>query len=1044
MIDINFDRTLAIDEAKKKSAKADMKQHADKLIQGFDKLDNSHAKRAVWELVQNASDLSENCEVEIDFSNGGFSFSHNGTPFISETLISLIKQVSSKDPDKKEDVGQFGTGFITTHSFGKIINLNSILKESGFYIEIDNFKIDRYAKNSDELVEKLVIQEQLVYQILREGRVLETPEIKTSFHYITNYLPDKDNITYAEGNLHHYIPIVLALNESLKSVKVISSDNSVTNYKKNDEERIGDVVSIPILINDVTTNIFCLRTEDKSIQIVLPLSEILISKPKDDSVAKLFLFFPLIGTEEWGCNFIIHSKLFAPTEQRDGLHLMSKNEQTQIKEEENRRIIEKATEMIFAFTENTAEAISDPINLTHINFNTTANSELTNNYYKELKQKWICKFKSLKLVEKAAGRETPNNTFFISAKLLLDVEYYDSIYSIISMFWKDQIPKKEIAQKWTEIVNEWNDDSIHFVTVELLVEKLQEQGNLAVFDQAILHSLYEYLIKYHDLKIFEEHKLLPNIKNEFVQKGELKLPSNIDLKYIEVADILIPEVPKRYIKNNFTLGLEFSRYNRKNLSDDFNTKIYSVSKDITATKSADIIFRNGLIGLCSIFPTESSLSTRRQIMPKICSFYGVNFNEYIIPNVDEEKFDYDYTPFRGLIKIFLYDIVIKGNADVNWVEQEISFLKECLGILTQYKDLKDILESIPVFPNQKYELCNQVALKIEKDFPLADIDKEFLKEIYSNNIHNIKKELVLNEFANFLFHTNEQTGLELSGKLELLFKTNGSYEEITTHTNKVVIFQIVQKLTGNKEWSTFFPNLEDKKAIVMMAKISDPKIKDNLFSIIGLDDPKKISLLGELSRNPDLERIVALGKAALEEENRNDADFEFKKKLGVLIEDLIREKIGHEIESLNVIVEEKQDGQDFVIKTNEIIVYFIEVKSRWNKDNPIRMSKNQVSNAIDQKDKYSLCCVEMSDYKADQDDRYKIDDITEIIDRIKFINTIGENLEPLLKSILIAQDIENEITVDGDYKATIPRSLIKKGSSIDDFVDYLIIKLNII
>jgi len=1040
----NFDRALAVIDAQKKSAKADMKQHADKLIQGFDKLDNSHAKRAVWELVQNASDLSENCEVEIDFSNFGFSFSHNGTPFISETLISLIKQVSSKNPDKKEDVGQFGTGFITTHSFGKIINLKSILKEGSFYIDIDNFKIDRYAKNSDELVDKLVIQEKMVYHILREGRVLEFPEIKTTFTYITNYPPDKDNITYAESNLHHYIPIVLGLNDSLKAIKVISSNNVVTYYKKGKEDKIGDIVSIPVLINDFPSKIFCLRTEDKAIQVVLPISENLISKPKDDSVAKLFLFFPLIGTEDWGCNFVIHSKLFAPTEQRDGLHLMSKNEQTQLKEAENRRIIDKATEMIFAFTETSAEAISDPINLTHINFNTTSNSELTNTYYKELKQKWVNKFISLKLVETAVGRETPANTLFLSSKLLIDDEYYESIYSIVSMFWKNKIPNKGIAQKWTEIVNEWNDDSIHFITIELLVDKIQEQGNLLKFDQAILHSLYVYFIKYNDLKLFEDFKLLPNIKNEFVKKGELKLPSNIDKKYIEVADILIPEVPKRYIKSNFSLGLEYSKHNRKNISDDFNTKIYSISKDVSTTKCVDIEFRDGLIALCSIFPTATSQSTRKQIMPKICSFYGINFEEYIIPSIDEEKFDYDYTPFRGLIKIFLYDIVIKGSTNAGWVEQEIAFLKECLSILTQFKDLKDILESIPVFPNQKYILCNQVDLKIEKNFPLADVDKEFLKEIYSNNLQDIKKDLVLNEFTSFIFHTNEQTGLELAGKLELLFKTNGSYEEITKHPNKAVIFQIVQKLTSNKEWSTFFPNLEDKKAIVMMAKISDPNIKDDLFSIIGLEDKEKIGALGELSRNPNLKRIIQLGKAALEEEFKNDADLDFKKKIGVHIENLIREKIKKELHDFSIKILEEQGGQDIVVKMNNVVVYYIEVKSRWDNRNSIIMSNLQIKRAVKQKNNYSLCCVEMCDYyPEDGNSRYEVQDIDLIIERIKVVNDIGIRIEPLISNAMFAEISENNVKLTDEYRALVPQTVVNTGMDLETFVDHLIILLRL-
>src|SRR5947209_5138631 len=116
---MSLDRLQAEENAKEESARADMKQHADKLIQGFEKLDESHGKRAVWELVQNACDLSDNCEIVIDFSKDLFSFSHNGKPFISRTLISLIKQVSSKSTENKNEVGQFGTGFITTHSFGK-------------------------------------------------------------------------------------------------------------------------------------------------------------------------------------------------------------------------------------------------------------------------------------------------------------------------------------------------------------------------------------------------------------------------------------------------------------------------------------------------------------------------------------------------------------------------------------------------------------------------------------------------------------------------------------------------------------------------------------------------------------------------------------------------------------------------------------------------------------------------------------------------------------------------------------------------------------
>ena len=1049
----NFDRIHAVDEAKKKSARADMKQHADKLIQGFEKLNDSHAKRAVWELVQNACDLTDHCEIVIDFSNNGFSFSHNGNPFNSETLISLIKQVSSKEVDSSDDVGQFGTGFITTHSFGKIINLNSILQEGEFCIEVADYKINRHAKNSEELVEKLVDQELMVYQLISKGDILENPEIKTTFSYLSDYPQDKENIKQAEANLHHYIPLVMALNDSLKSVKVISTDETVTLYKKDKEESVNDIIKIPVLKNGTSINVFCLRSADESIQVILPLSEINITKSIDDSIAKLFLFFPLIGTEKWGCNFIIHSKLFAPTEQRDGIHIKSKNEQTQQKEIGNQRLIDEASKIIFDFIKRFAESVSDPINLAHINFDSKTNTALTNDYFKELKQKWFSKFNVIKLVETSNGRKKPYEILFISQGLLSDLTYYDSIYSIIEMFWKNRVPNKDVALKWTVIVNEWEDKSIQFITADMVVQKIQEEGNLAKFnDEKILHSLYEYLVKYNDIKVFEDHKLLPNIKNELVKKGVLKRPVNIDEAYIAISDILIPEVPKKYIKNSFYLGLEYSNYNRKNLSEDFNTRIISATKELSSesVQKIDIAFRNGMISLCSIYSTEASQSTRKQILPKVCSFYGVEYKEQIIPNVEDDKFDYDYTPFRGLIKIFLIDIVRKSKKESGWVEQELEFLRTCLSILTSYKDLKDIIESVPVFPNQKYELCNQVSLKKEKHYPSSEADRNFLKDIFRDLIHDVRKDLVLNDFAAFLFHNNEQTGLELAGKLELAFKTHGTYEDITNHQNKGVIFQIVQRLTNNKEWATYFPTLEDKKAIIMMAKISDPAVKDDLFSIIGLEDKTKIALLGRLALDPQLERIISLGTKALEEEKKNNADFQFKHEIGKHIENLIKQKLGKDLGKFLVQVQDVQNGQDIVIKKKNEAgaesdeVYYVEVKSRWNSDSSIMMSKNQFTNAARNKDKYSLCCVEMSDYKIGQSERYKVEDVNIIFDRIKIINTIGIEIEPLIDGIFLAKDIENEITITGDYKATIPQRLIKDGSNISEFVSYLILKLNLV
>ena len=115
----------AIDE----SELSDLKQHADKMIRGFENFNKHSSDRAIWELVQNACDLTEECEIEIDYRSNTFSFSHNGKPFTTNSLISLIKQVSGKygEETKLPEVGKYGTGFLTTHAFGRRFILNSFL-----------------------------------------------------------------------------------------------------------------------------------------------------------------------------------------------------------------------------------------------------------------------------------------------------------------------------------------------------------------------------------------------------------------------------------------------------------------------------------------------------------------------------------------------------------------------------------------------------------------------------------------------------------------------------------------------------------------------------------------------------------------------------------------------------------------------------------------------------------------------------------------------------------------------------------------------------
>lgn len=71
-------------------------------------------------MVQNARDVSRKTGANIEFllNDYEFVFQHNGLPFTATSLNALNIQSTSKVRDDIVQVGQYGTGFLTTHKFG--------------------------------------------------------------------------------------------------------------------------------------------------------------------------------------------------------------------------------------------------------------------------------------------------------------------------------------------------------------------------------------------------------------------------------------------------------------------------------------------------------------------------------------------------------------------------------------------------------------------------------------------------------------------------------------------------------------------------------------------------------------------------------------------------------------------------------------------------------------------------------------------------------------------------------------------------------------
>ncbi|MDX6182447.1 DUF3883 domain-containing protein [Flavobacterium sp. Fl-77] len=1016
----------------------DMKQHADKIIQGIKKLEENDANRAIWELFQNAIDLSDNCDITITLTEEYLEFKHNGQPFTPMTLDCLFKQVSSKTLEERkitfednEPVGQYGTGFITSHTFGKRIEVSGALIKDEGYVALNNFFIDRNTDNWKELGQRIRLLKKEVGRLLKKESTLP-PYPDTVFSFQTISKNNRDCAIKAVNSLRTILPYVITLNPRLQKVKVKDLLGETTVYQRSGYSCEEGLHATSILINSNSVEVFYLKSKDNKITVILPFSGSLTATDLSGELPKLFLFYPLVGTQDFGINYLLHSRHFLPNEPRNGLYLKSSNEDNQNEEEANRNLIDIASQLIFEYVESNAKEIRNPIKLARINFRTDSDKPLLNEYFKSLKYSWINSFKSFPLVESKSGNILVSKSVFIAPVLLQDDSVFESIFTLIDFFW-DNTPLKHLTKEWSSIIQEWNLDEIEYIGYKDLAIKIKEVGNLTAIPHIQeLKILYQHLIKEEHGDLFNSFELLPNIKGEFRLLSGLNNNISLPKELIDIADIVMPDIPKRHIDPEFRFELELNPYTRKNYTTDINATIGEKIKDKTLTSEISSEFLEALISYSKICSSVESNSVPTKLVKLICDYYHSDSSILEIPSVKDDELD-NRVSQRRLIRLFLNDL---SKEDSQWVVENREFLKDILEIGPSYYDYEEMFSTLAVFPNQLNELTTQNFLKVDDNIP------EEIKDLYDKIVKPnfpVRANLIQKEFAKYLKVQDKKTVRNLTEKIETVFFETSQFTAIENHPLKEYIIDIIQKFKTTDEYEKYFPIVFSKRSSILV-ELADG---DDSFSILSLDS-SKIKKLAELGKNPNIEEIINLGKEAFMQKQQENANFQHKYTIGTHIENVLRNAITTLIPTaIKADIKNVQDGQDIVILINTVPVYFIEVKSRWDANNSVRMSKNQTLRAFEQKENYSLCSVDMTNYNGDN--KYKVEDINEIKDLIKFNTDIGNNVVHLIDVLNKSSEPET-IHLDGDFRTLIPQTYIGKGMNLDKFetfiIDFLKIKIN--
>ncbi|MGB5928811.1 MAG: DUF3883 domain-containing protein, partial [Cyclobacteriaceae bacterium] len=878
--------------------------------------------------------------------------------------------------------------------------------------------------------------EEFIYEILKKAPAGIKPDLNTSFTYLPESDNEKENIKKARTALHDIVPYVLVFNDNLKGVTIIHKDGRKNEYTKGDTENNQGVWQTVIHFNSDPKKIFTLRSDDGKTIIALPLSSASEGNAPPANLSRIFIHFPLIGTEKWGTNFIIHSKKFAPAEKRDGIYVRSNNPSRKEKEESNTGVVEEATQLIFQYLDKFSSEISNPISFAPVYFKSEGNKEASADiYYKDLKSQWVSEMIKLPLVDTASGRISPADAVFLSSELLYDENTFEAIHNLTGTFYKDRLPQRNICQEWTEIVSTW--EQLTIISYKELCEEIASEGKLNSFDKQYLQKFYAYIKGQNRIELFSDHSLLPNTKGNFHNRGQLKNATELPGELLDIAYDLLEQESRSFIHPDFLLEFDFELFDKKLfyerlkiLNSEYNDNGKIFTEDI----------RNSYIRFCSIFASDQVEGTRRSLMPLICDFYDLEHREQFLPNPEDDKIEFDEVPLRGLVKNVLLDISKRPNEDPEFINNNKDHLVSILTTVFEQKALRDFVANLKVYPNQLGDFCMLDELAVEcptfKEYPESDKIKGLYEEVVGTNI---RSKLLHDDFVKLLNSEDRiYKGSAIGSEIETVLSNDNIEEDISKKKYKK---NIISLLSGNKELENIFPVINSKKAEFMLAEITEGGIKDDVFSFLNLR-PDQIKRIGQVIGNGGIDTLIRKAEAEILSKEKQKTTRLLSQQIGLHIERLVKNNLGINLQinyrdSVNeteVTVEGVQNGQDIIIRHNNEDCYFIEVKTRWSNDRSVYMSKNQLKRACEEKSRYALCAIDLSEYGESIEDKLKIKGLNEITNKVRFLTDIGEHIEPLVKECYKNEEIVKAVKLDIS-RGIVPQVLINEGSLLSDFIN---------
>jgi Domain of unknown function (DUF3883) len=1013
-----------------KQKRSHFESFANKIFTGIREIKPEYAeKRAVWELFQNALDTVEsNGVIEIAKTEKGLHFKHNGRPFTDDEFGGLIKQfsVGKAYGDNTEKVGQYGTGFISTHVYGKIIIVNGSIKtDDGSYRLLQDFKLDRDAGDIDQLTDKLLAQDHNIESLCENIQLSKTEPLGfTVFEYQSNQ-NNHVHIDSMLGYVQTILPFIFCFNDKLEEVRLCLGETNEV-YK-----RVGEKDGvIQLMKNKSPINIPMLQNEDGSIRVILGSPKLNL---KD--IPKLFLYYPLMDTAEAGINFLMHAKDFKPNKERDFLYKSKDNEELKDDVEKNESLMRKAYDLVL--DKICHDKSLEAIDTSNILF-TSSDSE----FEKQLKCDYIGKIKSLEIIDIGSKRHPISSIqYFDSSILSIENEEKKAVYDVLSQF--RMLPPLAEYCRLSELVNNWNghieekmpmfemSDIAHIIVSESGGDYFYIQDKLAY--QKVISEIAK------DISLLNQYELIPNVHGGFRALNGLVKWDQPEPSLVNVVDTIAASVTEKFIHDDFIFLNIVSDYSRVEFKDDFSKYCNELVESLAKGRDAITLESPRYVMLTTSLTAFVGLNKKTPLNIEIVTFYQRIFA--LEPKEDlqlsEPATDVNYYPAIKLLA-HLYIKCLQNTK----LKDKLGDLKEIVAAMFRNSSLKEeLLHKLTCIPNQDFLLKSQTELNVD-----GVLDEDFKDQYREITGENCRDGLAYDGFGQFLQHNGSVSGLQLGGEMESAINSDRKFIPVEV-TTIVTVLKLIEKISEKPAtWGQWLPNINKVKEEILMNQFQNGKTRSSLFSILTKDE-KTIELLGELAKVEDLAELIRKGREKQQEDKRRDTHLSYINKIGLQIQDIIEAQLGFELAAVVSIMkseddtelntQEEQNGQDFIIYKNKKPIYYLEVKSKWDENGRFALSKNQTEKCAAKKNDYAVISVNVDRYK--RHNSISTDDILfeDLKSFVKVNDDLGEHFEKLVSENITKAESNDPKLIE--YRGSIPQKVIdEQGADFDSFILKLI------